>query len=336
MLATDMARVAQGVDTMHRNHSAVPSMLLLCLLAFTSCGVESHDLSANDDAAGSDVHAHSRSSQREEPATSNSKSGGALIRGDAPTDAAVMGTSKGPYEVMMYSDGYRRGTKYADSTIFYPLAAKPPFAATAIVPGFVSPQSSIITWGPFLASFGIVTMTIGTNSPSDPPEARKEALLDALETLKSEHLRADSPLRDALALDRLATMGWSMGGGGTLLAADEHPELKATISMCAWNPGYQFTHIASPTLMFASQGDPLAGGQSQGFYSSVPDATPKMLIETPGGDHFVATNPANQNGMIGHYGLAWLKVFLEGDERYRKFLLELPAVATTDFRTNVE
>jgi hypothetical protein len=321
---------------MNRNHGAGLSAWLLCLVAFTSCGQESHDIAANDDTQRSGNQAGSPSAAGEGRATGNSKSGDGIVRGDTPTDAAVLGTATGPYAVMMYSDGYRRGTKYADSTIFYPLDAKPPFAATAIVPGFVSPQSSIITWGPFLASFGIVTMTIGTNSLSDPPEARKDALLDALETLKSEHMRAGSPLHDALALDRLSTMGWSMGGGGTLLAADEHPELKATISMCAWNPGYQYTQIASPTLMFASQGDPLAGGQSQGFYMSVPDATPKMLIETPGGDHFVATNPANQNGMIGRYGLAWLKVFLEGDQRYRKFLLEMPAVATTDFRTNLE
>lgn len=61
-----------------------------------------------------------------------------------------------------------------------------------------------------------------------------------------------------------------------------------------------------------------------------------MLIETPGGDHFVANDPMNQSGMIGRYGLAWLKVFLEGDDRYRAFLLEMPANATTDFRSNVE
>jgi hypothetical protein len=76
---------------------------------------------------------------------------------------------------------------------------------------------STINWGPFLASHGIVTMTIGTNSGSDPPDTRKDALLDALETIKSEQTRMGSPLMGKLALDALATMGWSMGGGGTLL-----------------------------------------------------------------------------------------------------------------------
>jgi hypothetical protein len=111
--------------------------------------------------------------------------------------------------------------------------------------------------------------------------------------------------------------------------------MTATNSMCAWNPGYPYSKIEAPALMFASLGDPLAGGQSQGFYSSIPDATPKMLIELGGADHYVANNPASTGGLIGKYGLAWMKVYLEGDERYRKFLLQKP-MGTTDYKSNVK
>jgi hypothetical protein len=34
-------------------------------------------------------------------------------------------------------------------------------------------------------------------------------------------------------------------------------------------------------------------------------------------------------------GLAWQKVLLEGDERYRQFLLRAPPMAS-DYRTNLE
>jgi dienelactone hydrolase len=257
------------------------------------------------------------------------------IRGADPADS-LSGAEPGPYAVDRYTDGYRNGPAYADSTINYPTDAEPPFALVVVVPGFVSPQSSIASWGPFLASHGIVTMTIGTNLPTDAPGARKDALIDAMQSLKEENDRSGSPLEGKLDVTYTATMGWSMGGGGTLLVANENPELKATISLCGWNPGYPYTMIKSPALMFASLGDPLAGGQSQGFYRSIPDATPKMLIEVGAGDHFVANNPASTGGMIGRYGLAWLKVFLEGDERYRKFLQQEPAVPTTDFQSNVK
>jgi dienelactone hydrolase len=255
--------------------------------------------------------------------------------GPDPADT-ISGMDKGPYQVMMYTTGYPQSPDYADSTIYAPTDAEPPLASVAVVPGFVSPQSSIQNWGPFLASFGIATITIGTLSPTDPPATREVALMGALKTMQDENTRMGSPLMGKLATDVQATMGWSMGGGGTLLAANDHHELKATVSMCAWNPGFSYSMITSPALMFASQGDPLAGGQSQGFYMSVPDMTPKMLIETPGGDHFVANDPVNQSGMIGRYGLSWLKVFLEGDERYRKILLMMPGVMTTDFQTNLK
>ncbi|HET8939684.1 MAG TPA: hypothetical protein VFN67_39870 [Polyangiales bacterium] len=257
------------------------------------------------------------------------------IRGAEPADS-LSGAQPGPYKVEAYRDGYRNGPAYADSTINYPTDAEPPFALVVVVPGFVSPQSSIASWGPFLASYGIVTMTIGTNLPTDLPETRKDALIDAMKSLKEENMRSGSPLMGKLDTSYTATMGWSMGGGGTLLVANEDPALKATISLCGWNPGYPYSKIKAPALMFASLGDPLAGGQSQGFYRSIPDATPKMLIELGAADHFVANNPASTSGTVGRYGLAWLKVFLEGDERYRKFLLEEPAVPTTDFQSNVK
>ena len=80
--------------------------------------------------------------------------------------------------------------------------------------------------------------------------------------------------------------------------------------------------------------DILAGGQSQGFFDSIPESTPKMLFEVAGGPHDIANDPSSANGEIGRYGLSWMKVFLEGDERYRQFLLETPS-SESDFRDNL-
>jgi hypothetical protein len=56
--------------------------------------------------------------------------------------------------------------------------------------------------------------------------------------------------------------------------------------------------------------------------------------EVAGGPHDIANDPASAGGEIGRYGLSWLKVFLEGDERYRQFLLETPS-RESDFRDNL-
>jgi dienelactone hydrolase len=256
----------------------------------------------------------------------------ALIRGADPTLESA--TKAGPFDVQTVTTGLRDGPGYGTQTLFVPTGAEPPFASVAIVPGFVSPESSIRAWGPFLASHGIVALTIGTNGGGDSPDVRAAALMDALETLKAENARAGGPLEAEMDLTRLGVMGWSMGGGGTLIAANAHPELRAAVSMAAWSPGVQFAKNEVPTLMLAGSADTLAGGQSQGFFASMPEATPKMLFEVAGGAHSVANDPASANGEIGRYGLSWLKVFLEGDERYRQFLLQTPTTQS-DFEDNL-
>ena len=255
-----------------------------------------------------------------------------LARGDAPTIESA--SAPGPFDVATITSGLRDGPEYGSQTLFVPEGVEPPFAAVAIVPGFNTPESSIQAWGPFLASHGIVTLTIGTNAPGDSADARARAVLDALETIRAENTRAGGPLEGDLALDRLAIMGWSLGGGGVLSAASSTPSLKAAITMAAFGPGAQFPNDQVPTLFLAGSADPNAGGQSQGMFQSLPDTTPKMLFEVEGGPHEIGNDPANANGEIGRYGLSWLEVFLVGDDRYRQFLEQTPTQAS-DFQANL-
>jgi dienelactone hydrolase len=257
-------------------------------------------------------------------------------RGDAPTMANSIGTMPGPYKVGMYTDGYRDGPDYADSTIYYPMDADPPFGCVSVVPGFVSPQSSIQNWGPFLASHGIAAITIGTNSPTDTPDIRAMALMDALETCKSENDRMGSPLMGHIDKDHLGVSGWSMGGGGTLIAASMNSTLKAAVSFAAWGPTGGTMNMV-PALMFEATADPLAAGMSNSFYMDTPDSVSKMLFEVNGAGHDVANDPANSNGIIGLYGLSWFKLFLEGDERYKPLLTaKFPDICTPTCVTNLK
>jgi hypothetical protein len=265
-------------------------------------------------------------------------SGDGHIVGPDPTKESSLGTAMGPFATKSYTSGYKDMPGFASGTIWYPTddAAKPPYGCITVVPGFVSPESSIRTWGPFLASHGIVTFTIMTNSSSDQPGQRSTALLDALESCVLENERSDSPLKGKIDKDRLGVSGWSMGGGGTAIAASKTPTLKAAVSFAAWGPtGGGMNKV--PVLMFEATADPLAAGMSDGYYAAVPESTPKMLFEVSGAGHEVANNPRNSSGIIGLYGLSWFKVFLEGDMRYRQFLTaEKPSITTSKFKTNVK
>jgi dienelactone hydrolase len=255
-------------------------------------------------------------------------------RGPDPTEESANGRAKGPYTVDSATSGYKDGT-FDDATLWWPTDADPPFGCVAVVPGFVSPQASIRNWGPFLASHGIVTITIGVPG-GDQPATRATKLMSALETCAAENERSGSFLMGKISKDHMGVSGWSMGGGGTLIAASGNPELKAAVSFAAWGPrGGAMNKV--PALMFEATADFLAAGMSDGFYAQTPDTTPKMLFEVQGSSHNVANDPANHNGIIGLYGLSWWKVFLEGDERYRKFLTApKPSITTSKFDHNLQ
>lgn len=252
--------------------------------------------------------------------------------------ATALGTAQGPYSVKSYTDGFKKGVSYGGGTIYYPDAAdaKPPFGCVIVVPGFTAYQNSIMNWGPFLASNGIVTMTIDTLTTADQPDQRSGELLDALNDCVNENERSDSPLMGKIDKNVTGLIGWSMGGGGTLIAASQTPTLKAAIGLCAWGP-HSGEMDKVPVLMFEGTADTLAAGMSDPYYAAVPDSTPKMLFETLGADHFYANDPASEMGIIGLYGLSWMKVFLEGDMRYKQFLTASPpAITTPNFKTNVK
>lgn len=251
--------------------------------------------------------------------------------GTEPSEASAK--TSGMYAVERYTSGFS-STGFGGGTIYYPGDGKPPFGSVAILPGGSATQSSIAAWGPFLASHGIVTMTIDTLQPLDSPALRADQVIAALAALAQENSRAGSALNGKLDTSRQCVSGWSMGGGGALIAASKKPNLRCTVALAAWQPmGGADNNV--PALMFEGSADQLAGGMSETFYTQMPQSTPKMLIEVSGAGSDVANDPGNSSGMIGLYGLSWFKVYLDGDERYKKFLLA-PAPGASKFMTNVK
>ncbi len=234
-------------------------------------------------------------------------------------------TNPGPFEVatLTEANGIRNGPNYAGATIYYPTNATPPFASVAIVPGFVSQPSSVEEWGPFYASHGIVTIIIGTNSLFDFPEARANGLLDALETIKQENVRAASPLFGALNLEQLAVSGWSMGGGGAQRAAVLDNTISGVVALCPYLNSPQLNH-QSPVLIFSGEDDPTAPPAQHAdiHYNVTPNTTDKILFEIENGSHSVANTPTGADGAVGKIALAWLKLYVEKNDCYCSLLTD--------------
>jgi hypothetical protein len=243
--------------------------------------------------------------------------GDCLCHGPDPTALTSMA---GPYDTMMYSIA---GT----GCVYYPTDAEPPFAAVAISDGFLGAGGcgSFQTgqWGPLYASWGIVAMIVETGS-SDQPAQRARALADGIAAFKAENMDSSSPLSGKLS-GRYGTSGFSMGGGGTTIAAADDDTLLSDVAIMPWGPTN--SGVTVPTLVICGSSDGTAPCAQHGTpaYNGIADSVPKMRVQISSGH---AGQPSSGMGKSGQYGLAFQKVFLENDQRWRPLLVAADSEAT--------
>jgi dienelactone hydrolase len=239
-------------------------------------------------------------------------------RGPDPTEASVT-AAQGPFATSQVTVPAGSGQGFNDGIIFYPTdTSQGTFGAIAVMPGFVSPEGSIEWYGTRLASQGFVVFTLDSGNPFDFPGPRKDQQLAAL-----DYLTTKSPVKDRIDPNRLAVMGWSMGGGGTLEAAAQRPALKAAVGLAPWDINPPLGTITTPTMLIADDTDILAptGLMAKPFYDGMTKAQDKALFELKNANHFTFTTP---NDTIAKYAISWMKRFVDDDTRYDQFLCPTP------------
>ncbi|MCG3041287.1 alpha/beta hydrolase [Streptomyces sp. S1A] len=251
-------------------------------------------------------------------------------RGPDPTERSIEAV-RGPYSVSEDRVSSLAVTGFGGGTIYYPTdTSDGTFGAVAISPGYTASQSSMSWYGPRLASQGFVVFTIDTNSRYDQPGSRGDQLLAAL-----DYLTQRSSVRGRIDSSRLAVMGHSMGGGGSLEAAKDRPSLKAAIPLTPWNLDKTWREITVPTFIVGADGDSIASVRSHAepFYESLPSSTDRAYMELNNATHFT---PNTSNTEIAKYSISWLKRFVDNDTRYEQFLCPLPrpSLAIEEFRGN--
>lgn len=241
-------------------------------------------------------------------------------RGPDPTVASLK-SATGPYTTAKFSvSGYLKG--FGDSTVYYPTNASGKMGAIAVIPGYVSYEDSIKWWGPRLASHGFVVMTMNTNTIYDQPDSRATQLSKALDYMIAQSGSSSSPIYNKVDSTRLGVIGWSMGGGGTLKLSTQR-SINAIIPQAPYYAGTNsFNTIKTPTLILACGADAVApvGVHASPFYNRIPSTTPKAYLEIYGGSHFCANSGYPNEDLLGMYGIAWMKRFIDFDSRYSKFL----------------
>lgn len=245
------------------------------------------------------------------------------------------------YQTIVETDGMRDGPDYFGSTLYYPIDADGPFSSIVLVPGFVSPEFAVSTWGPYLASHGIIVMTIGTNILTDLPEDRAYALLDAVLTLQEENNRENSPVYQQIDVTKISVGGHSMGGGGAQIAATMDNSLKSVISLNPWIQqsvvDYDYLNHPVPNLIISGQNDTTApvNEHANVHYDYTPNTTPKAIYEIENGSHSTGRFPSTANNYVGKIVLSWLNYFADDNDCYFPLILEYPEQASI-YQNNLE
>ncbi|WP_275006933.1 alpha/beta hydrolase fold domain-containing protein [Promicromonospora iranensis] len=240
-------------------------------------------------------------------------------RGPDPTAESIV-AARGTFEIRAVVITRAAAEGYGGGTVYYPTdTSEGTFGAVAISPGYRSSQAAIAWLGPRLASQGFVVLTIDTLRPADSPTRRGAQLLAALEQLR------EGALADRIDPDRLAVMGHSMGGGGSLEAAKDDPALRAVIPMTPWSPDRTFPEVTAPTLVIGAEDDVVARVRSyaEPIYESLPADGDKAYLELRDASHSAPSAPSTT---IAKYSLSWLKRHVDDDERYTQFLCPAPVV----------
>ena len=238
-------------------------------------------------------------------------------RGPDPTQASLE-ASRGPFPVSEERVS-SPVSGFGGGTIYYPQENNT-YGAVAISPGYTATQSSVAWLGERIASHGFVVITIDTNTTLDQPDSRARQLDAALDHMLND---ASSAVRSRIDRNRLAVMGHSMGGGGTLRLASRRPDLKAAIPLTPWHLNKSWSNVQVPTLIIGAENDTVApvALHAEPSYTSIPTSTRKAYLELNGASHFA---PSVANATIGMYGVAWLKRFVDEDTRYTRFLCPGP------------
>ncbi len=253
-----------------------------------------------------------------EPTPVPGEPGEGFERGPDPS-VSFLESARGPYSVST-SRVSSLVSGFGGGTIHYPQGTTGTMAAIVVIPGFVSAESSIAWWGPKLASHGFVVMTIDTNSGYDQPRSRATQINSALDYLVAENSSYNSPVRNMIDTDRLGVVGWSMGGGGALRVASEG-RIKAVIPLAPYDT-ISFRNVGAPALIVACESDTVAPVRSHAspFYGQIPASTDKAFVEINGGSHYCGNGGGQYDDVLSRFGVSWMKLHLDQDQRYNQFL----------------
>jgi alpha-beta hydrolase superfamily lysophospholipase len=220
---------------------------------------------------------------------------------------------------------------FGGGTIYYPTStAEGTYGGVILAPGFTAGSGSYAALARRVASHGFVVFAIDTDSRYDQPDSRGRQILSAVDYLTED---ASSTVATRLDESRIAVSGHSMGGGGTLYAAENGPStIRAAVALQPWHTDKTWGGVDVPTMIIGAENDTIAPVSSHSipFYTSLSGAPEKAYGEINNAGHLIANTDDDWQGRLM---VSWLKRYVDEDARYDAFLCPAPSsLNLSDYR----
>lgn len=233
--------------------------------------------------------------------------------------------SNGGQSVCSYTSGLT-SLSYLSARVSYPCNLSATAPATTLTGGYTNTKEDMYWLADHLSSHGYIVITMTPTNNLGLPPIWKTAHKGGIDKLKSENTRIGSAIRGKVDTSKLGIMGFSMGGGGTLLAAgDLGSNIKTAVPLAPWLgvsiPSY--SKIKAKTLVISGANDAVAYASTiQTYYNALPSSITRGLAEVRGASHmdwFGITASSSQQTRFKTLTTAWLKTYLTGDTSYQSY-----------------
>lgn len=246
---------------------------------------------------------------------------------DPPVDYEL--TDPGEYTRCYYDTGLESDA-YSSAFIVYPCeTSEGPFPSLTFTGGITNVKEQVAWLADHVVTYGFVLIVMTpTNNLAVNTDVWKNAMLGGLEMLESENNRSSSPIYNLVDMNRLGIMGFSMGGGGTLKAANTVGDgIKTALSLAPHEAPVDpsmYTNITVPTVVTTGTNDSICPRDSvKDIFDCLPNNLDRLFV------NFTDANHVDWMDLLGDktthnrfktFVVSWLKYYLAGDSSYETYL----------------
>jgi predicted dienelactone hydrolase len=246
---------------------------------------------------------------------------------DPPEDYEL--SEPGDYIGCCY-DTNLESSAYRSAFIAYPCdKSDGPFPALTFTGGITNVKEQVTWLADHVVTYGFILIVMTpTNNLSTTTDVWEKAMLGGLEKLESENNRPSSPIYHLVDMNALGIMGFSMGGGGTLKAANTVGyKIKTALSLAPHedpvNPS-MYTHISVPTVVTTGTRDRICPRDSvRAVFDCLPNDIERLFINFTNAHHVDWMNMLGDHETQNRFKtfvVSWLKYYLASDSSYLTYL----------------